>query len=571
MSNQVDASGRIGRGFRGGRGAMIGFLLLLLMGLTPASSPAGTFIPTGSLNEPRFFGPPTATLLADGRVLIALGGDSIKPTITAEIYDPASGTFTYTGSLIGPIWEYRQNPSSLLLPNGKVLFAGGNGNNDAEVFNPDTNKFEATGSMNAAREGAASLLLADGRALFVGGHSLSSAEIYDSATGTFTSTGSMGTVRWLPRAALLLDGRVLVSGGSDSVGQLSSAEVFDPETGDFTPTGQMPAALDTVLTATTLNTGKVLVTDTEGDAALYDPGAGTFTLTGQGSAGAARAVLLNSGKVLFVDLLSLFESTDTAEIYDPQTGSFSPEPSRLVERVSAPAVAKLADGRVLIAGGATRQTFPVLYTPQVAAQIYDPDRNDPILTVKYAGSGSGTAMPQDSQGAPAFFSGIRVGTRVRIVAKPHHGSTFAGWQDACAGTGDCHLTMDGDRTVTAVFERISSKTGPKPRRARLAALKVSPRSKEIRRGGEATVRVTVRNVGNAPASLVKVCPQAGSKAVKAGRCAKLGRITPSGSKKVAFRVSVAEGAKEGGRATVVFKATAAGVKAKTGLTTITFK
>ena len=97
-------------------------LLVLAAGQTPkaAAQSPGTFTATGNMTTPRFFH--TATLLADGRVLIA-GGDSFdfKTQSSAELYDPRTGTFTATGNMTTP----RSEHTATLLPDGRVLIAGG--------------------------------------------------------------------------------------------------------------------------------------------------------------------------------------------------------------------------------------------------------------------------------------------------------------------------------------------------------------------------------------------------------------------------------------------------------------
>jgi Kelch motif len=103
-----------------------------------------TLTPTGSMTAPRSSG--TAVTLADGRVLV-LGGstsnNSLFPTLsTAEIYDPATGRFSVTGSLL----ESLIVPSAILLPNGKVLVAATN-SSTAELYDPSTGEFSIAGQM----------------------------------------------------------------------------------------------------------------------------------------------------------------------------------------------------------------------------------------------------------------------------------------------------------------------------------------------------------------------------------------------------------------------------------------
>ena len=136
----------------------------------------------------------TATRLLDGRVLITGGGDGSR----AEVYDPTTGTFKPTGSLKTPRWQQ----TATLLPDGRVLVAGGADLNagecctpltSAELYDPMTGTFSLTGSLTTARRGQTATLLADGRVLVAGGlgqqEVLASAEIYDAATGTFGPTG----------------------------------------------------------------------------------------------------------------------------------------------------------------------------------------------------------------------------------------------------------------------------------------------------------------------------------------------------------------------------------------------
>ena len=247
----------------------------------------------------------TATLLADGRVLIAggeSGGDGSLAFDSAEIFDPSSGKFSPAGSM----QEARARFSAALLSNGKVLVAGDDAS--AELFDPATNSFEFTGSMSAWRTQAGVALLSSGEALIASGFSyltgqgVTSAELYNPATGTFSLTGSLSTSRTTSAATLLPDGRVLVTGGYTgvccSVIQ-SSAEIYTPvvqglvtsqagltfriASGSATPPAQTIAVLSNTATIPwTLSThtyqgGNWLsVTPTSGSSA---PGATPVTLT----------------------------------------------------------------------------------------------------------------------------------------------------------------------------------------------------------------------------------------------------------------------------------------------------
>jgi hypothetical protein len=123
-----------------------------------------------------------------------------------------------------------------LLANGEVLIAGGDyGDGDgasriAELYDPATGVFTATGNMTVGREEDTATLLPDGTVLFAGGHieRETSAEIYDPVTGTFSTTGDMIVGRDLHSATLLNSGQVLIAGGYGRPTNLSSAELFNP-------------------------------------------------------------------------------------------------------------------------------------------------------------------------------------------------------------------------------------------------------------------------------------------------------------------------------------------------------
>ena len=226
----------------------------------------GTFAATGNLKFARISH--TATLLNNGLVLIAGGdngiyqeeladagyGSEVLPA-AAELYDPATGTFTVTGSLT----LARIAHTATLLANGQVLIAGGRDGQgfqthdvaSAELYDPRAATFRATAAMNVPKSGHTATLLNNGLVLIVGGNSdvfsrpdggvadAGTAELYDPSTGTFAAAGQLNTGRSDHTATLLLNGRVLVAGGVSVSGVLASSEIYDPATSSFVATGNM--------------------------------------------------------------------------------------------------------------------------------------------------------------------------------------------------------------------------------------------------------------------------------------------------------------------------------------------
>ncbi len=321
--------------------------------IEPVAPGAGQgFVATGSLQMGCAWCP--AALLDDGRVLVVGGWD---PTgggrrLPAELYDPTTGTFTATGT---PAGDYGQG-ALVRLTDGRVLVVG-RLTPTAELYDPTTGVFAAVpGSMEAVLEAlsgppadelsATPVALADGRVLLIGP---SAAAIFDPDTGELGPTAEMDEVRPGGSTATLLDdGRVLVAGGA------TMAELYDPATGTFTPAGPTQSPRDGH-TATRLDDGRVLLAGgTSATAEIFDPATSSFTPTG--SMATARfwhtAALLPDGRVLVVGGSSDSGGRTvaaTAEIYDPITGQFTPAPAPTGDRRAATAVT-LANGDVLVLG-----------------------------------------------------------------------------------------------------------------------------------------------------------------------------------------------------------------------------
>jgi hypothetical protein len=315
----------------------------------------------------------TATLLADGKVLIA-GGFSdggFKQLASAELYDPSTGAFTPTGDMITP----RARHTATLLANGKVLIAGGVIDTQqgtylasAEIYDTSTGVFTATGNMIASAGWSRSTLLPDGRVLIAED---GNAEIYNPPLGTFalTSAYSSLTVQ-VDTATVLPNGQVLVVGCASQCNE-GTTELFDPQTGTFSPTGPREAWL-TISTATLLLNGAVLFVEGNDsalpdDAEIYDPTSGTFTHIGSTHFihEFSTATRLADGTVLIAGgQLAGGNGSTAVERYVPATRTFASAASMTTGRHVHTATL-LPDGTVLIAGG-----YSVWPYPTSSAEIY---------------------------------------------------------------------------------------------------------------------------------------------------------------------------------------------------------
>ncbi len=351
------------------------------VGVDPRNIPvaAGTLKPVGPMLVMRQSH--TATLLPDGKVLIAGGSDRIVALASAELFDPATGSFSNTGSMTTP----RANHEATLLPNGKVLITGGLAAGykylaSAELYDPATRRFTPTGGMQIAREAHRATLLKSGKVLITGGLSpvwpqQQLAEIYDPATGAFSPAGELTTPRADHTATLLPNGQVLLCAGSTgrSINEAvtDTAELFDPATKRFTATGKL-AAPRHKHAAVLLRDGRALViggADSRlrgfyNSAELYDPATGRFSPTGSMSAPRYKirdaAVLLADTKVLVAG------GGVRLEVYDPATGVFSLLPDRVTTALRYSTTTLLGDGMALIAGGYGGEGLP-----SAGAWIYD--------------------------------------------------------------------------------------------------------------------------------------------------------------------------------------------------------
>ncbi|MDB6058808.1 MAG: hypothetical protein JWO95_2652, partial [Verrucomicrobiales bacterium] len=317
---------------------------------------------TSEMNSPRIGH--TATLLPSGKVLVSGGFDGTNTLASAELYNPTTGTWTTTGSMI----DARSGHTAVLLPSGKVLVAGGFGGfGTCELYDPSSGTWTTTGSLNTGRQEHTMTLLQDGRVLIAGGDSdgfgiLESIEAYNPQSGVWQNIGSMTTNRLDHTATLMPNGKVLIAGGIG--GQLSyflsTAEVIDTISNTSQATGSFTDARE-FHAATLLYNGKVMIAGGQGlqaplhSAELYDIATGTWSSCPPMNVVCAfgtKLITLSDGKALAVGPVSLDNMNVTefsSEIYDPQTQTWTTSCAFGWE----PTLTTLPSGKVLVAGGAT--------------------------------------------------------------------------------------------------------------------------------------------------------------------------------------------------------------------------
>lgn len=288
-----------------------------------------------SLGTPRRYA--TATVLGNGKVLVAGGSDATNTFTTAEVYDPATDQWSATGVMTGSPPNRDRHTATLLSPTKVMVVGGLNGmgvNNTSSIYNASTNTWSAGPNMSKYRYGHTATTLNDGRVLVVGGYGAGtyhkSAEIYNPVTNSWSSVANMTFARYGHSATLLDDGRVLIVGGTSGtyLASVGSSEIYNPTTGTWS-------------TGPQLNTARY----------------------------AHLATKLVDKCVLVVGGVDTSQNVPGAERYCPNKVGFEAIAGNAAKRVE-PTMVTLSDNRVLVAGG--RGTAGNVLSN---ADIYDPVTN----------------------------------------------------------------------------------------------------------------------------------------------------------------------------------------------------
>ena len=309
----------------------------------------GTWTTALSKQPQRIYG--TTTLLPNGNLLIAGGitaeEDLPTPQYFAVLYNPITDTWSNTGSIAGG----RMLHSATLLPNGKVLIAGGcdtfsnNYMTTSLLYDYVTNTWSNTGSMTKVQLGHTATATRNGMVITVGGYtpglysySSSTVQVYDYLKGTWSSAPDLISSRSNHTSSILPNGNLLITGGYFSVSgnfySLNTTEIFDVYNNKW-------------LTTAPMLTPRQYHTATE----LLD---GTIMVTG--------------GNNRFINAVPTTSSLSSVEIYNPSTGVWSYRKDMPEQKVGHSATT-LLNGKVLITGGYNDQNF------STTSLIYDPTLN----------------------------------------------------------------------------------------------------------------------------------------------------------------------------------------------------
>jgi len=396
--------------------AAVTLAVFILWAIFPPVSQAesgGVWHPAGAMEDGRYNH--TATLLPDGSVLVA-GGQQDSEDFPAclsrcELYEPASESWRRAADLA----SVRSSHTATLLEDGRVLVAGGQDRRrelaTVEIYDPGSGCWGPAESMTQRRMGHTATRLEDGRVLVAGGvdaqwDTLMVSEIYDPASGTWTSAGAMTHSRGWHRATRLPDGRVFVFGGWAGRGPQETAEIFDPVTSTWHETASLEGSPLYFSSQTLLpgDGGLILVAGGYGSGKtwkalhLFDPDTNTwFPRIAEmfEERNSHTATLLSDGRVLLAGGWCR-DGFRHGEVFDPARAACTRTGPMAFPSAHHTATL-LRDGAVLVAGGRTADGAlnraeiyqPPLRPVPVLMKIHPPSApaGTPGLTLSVFGTG----------------------------------------------------------------------------------------------------------------------------------------------------------------------------------------
>jgi uncharacterized protein (TIGR03437 family) len=389
-------------------------VVLLFTFAAAALAQSGSIVRTGDMTTQRALH--TATALPDGRVLLT-GGTNGRGTMlaSAEIYDPATGTFRATGSMS----RARQAHSAVLLQDGRVLIVGRDGPG-FEIYDPATGSFSPAPAVGYQAWGRSAAAMPDGKVLIIGDN----ADLYDPRRGTADWLGTLVAGQapaWQITAAALPDGRIFVNA-------VDSIALYDPRGGMARLVEKHDLQSSYEATVTTLTNGQVFIAGgysyagwlapTQAQDLLYDPRSGARPLLSSlhTSRGSHAATLLKDGRVLlsggFIETTATVGLLSEAEVYDPATGISTSAATDIEGRMYHTATL-LQDGRVLLAGG-SHSLVAVLYIPEtraVSAANLTGTLAPGALASLFGTQLAATTATADPLSAPTSLGGISIRVR----------------------------------------------------------------------------------------------------------------------------------------------------------------
>lgn len=416
----------------------------------PGPQAAG-WVKTGTMSIPRERG--AGVLLNDGRVLMIggrnCGSVSCTNHASSELYTPSTGKWTAGPSMS----TSRTNFRAVLLGSGKVLVIGGAdgaGDTTAELYNPASNSFSSGGALGIALDsGYTATVLASGKVLVTGGccggtpyseHTL----LYTPATNSWAFGPDMSTNRIQHTATLLSSGKVLLAGGfSFSGGYLNSTELYDPATNTISPGPSMAIAHSSHQAALRPDGDVVVIggfnaSGCTGASEVYDVSANAFTADDPGlqdrSEFTASPVLLNDGGTLVAGGDC---SLRTAAIYAFPSGGWSQTTQLLAGRRDH-VFLRLRSGLVLATGGSNFSrdlATAELYSqpsPPTAYATPNPVIRGQVVTIGGSGFTAGELV-ELSNGPRVFATATADGTGAFVIGVPTGGFAARVYIDKAVG------------------------------------------------------------------------------------------------------------------------------------------